>query len=115
MASEEAEASEAVVGGLAYASPDAFLPYVKCNEAEVEVRLSSLSVTVSIIGLYSETTQVMRFYNPNSRVLEGELSFPMAPGAVVCGYALDIGDSMVDGVIVSKNTAEGHIGMCIEW
>ena len=39
----------------------------------------------------------MVFTNTNHRELEGKLSFPLPRGAVVYGYALDIGGQMVDG------------------
>jgi hypothetical protein len=47
----------------------------------------------------------MRFYNPNDRVLEGNLSFPLPDNAVVCGYALDVEGQMVDGVVTPKQEA----------
>nr|WP_255595701.1 VIT domain-containing protein [Lysobacter sp. BMK333-48F3] len=44
----------------------------------------------------------MVFRNPNARVLEGELQFPLQPGQQVAGFALDIGGAMRDAVPVPK-------------
>ena len=45
------------------------------------------------------------FTNPNLRVFEGELEFPVPEGATVCGYELEIGGNMVPGVVVGKEEA----------
>lgn len=55
--------------------------------------------------LLAETTQTMRFFNPNQRILEGNLTFPLPDNATVSGYALDVGGVMVDGVVVPKQEA----------
>jgi YD repeat-containing protein len=43
--------------------------------------------------------------NPNARVLEGDLEFPLPDGATVCGFGLDVAGRIVDGVVVSKDRA----------
>ncbi|MGZ5206182.1 MAG: VIT domain-containing protein [Caldimonas sp.] len=48
----------------------------------------------------------MEFFNPNSRVLEGKLQFPLGAGQVVSGFALDIDGQMRDAVPVEKARAE---------
>ncbi len=73
--------------------------------AEKPVILSGLDARVRIFGHLAETTMTMKFYNPNSRVLEGELEFPLPEGAVVSGYALDINGDLVEGVAVEKEKA----------
>ena len=45
----------------------------------------------------------MTFANPNSRVMEGDLVFPLAEGSTISGYALDIQGKMVDGVVIEKH------------
>ena len=45
------------------------------------------------------------FTNPNSRVMSGELEFPIPDGAFVCGYALEINGDMIPGVICEKEKA----------
>ncbi|MEW6713401.1 MAG: VIT domain-containing protein, partial [Candidatus Riflebacteria bacterium] len=72
---------------------------------EQPVRLVSVNTEVRIYGYLSETSMTMKFFNPNHRVLEGELYFPLPEGAVVSGYALDIGGDLVDGVAVEKQKA----------
>ena len=69
------------------------------------MRLKEMSVSSRIVGLQAEVTTALTFYNPNPRQLEGELSFPLPDGALVTGYALDIGGKMVDGVVVKKEKA----------
>ena len=86
-------------------NPTDMLPFIKSLKAEKPVQLQSLDIKVSVTGIYAETTQVMHFYNPNSRTFSGELVFPLPDNAVVCGYALDIDGIMRDGVIVPKKEA----------
>lgn len=80
------------------------LPYIAgTNDAAVE--LVSLEVHVLVTGLFAETTQIFRLYNPNQRVLEGELCLPLPDQAVVCGYAIDVEGQLVDGVVVPREEA----------
>jgi len=81
------------------------LPFVAAPQAEKVVELRSLVVRVIVSGLYAETTQTMKFYNPNERDLEGTLTFPLPDDAVVCGYALDVEGEMIDGVVVPRQEA----------
>jgi len=69
------------------------------------MKLTKLDVDVSINGIFSKTSMTMTFYNPNKRVLAGDLVFPLPEGALVSGYALDIKGVMVDGSIVKKEKA----------
>lgn len=69
------------------------------------VSLEKLVVETRITGLAAETRMTMTFFNPTSRILEGELRFPLPAGAFVSGYALDINGQMVDGVVVEKDRA----------
>ena len=86
-------------------SPGEALPYIRSPRGEQPIALEALDVSVVITGLYAETTQILRFFNPNARDLEGELSFPLPDGAVVCGYGLDIEGELADGVVVAKQQA----------
>lgn len=47
----------------------------------------------------------MIFKNDGDQEEEGELEFPLADGATICGYAVDINGAMVEGTIVEKETA----------
>lgn len=64
-----------------------------------------ISIDARVNGLHATVETTMVFHNPNSRILEGELVFPLPDGAAVCGYALDINGALVDGVIVTKEKA----------
>ena len=56
-------------------------------------------------GLYQLVETTITFTNPNGRVFEGELEFPLPDGATVCGYALEVNGTMVPGVVCEKETA----------
>ncbi len=73
------------------------------NSAPMQVR--EMSVAASVRGLHARVDTTLVFHNPNPRLLEGDLVFPLADGAAVCGYALDIGGVLVDGVVVPKEKA----------
>ena len=81
------------------------LPSMDSPRGELPIQLTSLDIKVTVSGQFAQTTQTMCFHNPNSRVLEGELTFPLPDNSVVCGYAIDIDGRMVDGVIVAKKEA----------
>ena len=66
----------------------------------IEVR--DVDIRAAVNGVHAETTMTLTFFNPNNRVLEGELYFPLPTDATVSGYALDINGTLVDGVIVEK-------------
>lgn len=76
-------------------------PRMRSN-AEKAIRLDELSVNIEILGGVALTKYEMLFYNPNSRVLEGELILPMAEHEMVVGYALEVNGKMRDGVVVDK-------------
>ncbi len=67
--------------------------------------LARLAIEVRIVGCVAETSVTMTFSNPNPRVAEGDLLFPLPDGATVSGYALDVQGKMVDGVSVEKRHA----------
>lgn len=50
-----------------------------------------------------ETTYCLR--NPNKRLLEADISYPLPPGAAITGYALDIGGAFADGIVIGKDRA----------
>ena len=81
-----------------------FVPMVvRTNEQPVAV--SSASETVAENGLYRMVKTTVTFTNPNARVFEGELEFPVPDGATVCGYELEVNGAMVPGVVVGKEEA----------
>ncbi|MEP7302177.1 MAG: VIT domain-containing protein [Caldimonas sp.] len=74
--------------------------------AEQPVRLQALTIDVEVAGGVAETRVQMEFFNPNRRILEGKLRFPLAAGQVVSGFALDVDGQMRDAVPVEKARAE---------
>ena len=75
------------------------------SPGEKAVVLDTMSVNVEINGDISVTTYDMTFYNPNSRILEGEFSFPLQDGQKVTRYALDVNGKLREGVVVEKEKA----------
>ena len=80
-------------------------PTIKIPVNETPVELQKIDIQVRINGLETETTTTMTFRNPNGRVLEGNLEFPLPSDASVSGYALDVNGTLIDGVIVPKEKA----------
>ena len=80
------------------------LPEVKVvNQRNANpMELRELSVDILVVGQTAVTTMEMTFYNPNTRVMEGEFQFPLADGQQVSRFALDINGKMREGVIVDK-------------
>ena len=80
------------------------LPEVKVvNERNANpMVLQDLSIDILVIGQIAVTTMEMTFYNPNTRVMEGEFQFPLADGQQVSRFALDINGKMREGVVVDK-------------
>ena len=81
-------------------------PALVVQGADQPVRLRTLKVDVEVAAGVAETRVQMEFYNPNSRVLEGRLQFPLGAGQVVSGFALDVDGQLRDAVPVEKARAE---------
>jgi tetratricopeptide (TPR) repeat protein len=69
---------------------------------ERPVALQSVRVDAEIAGSVALTRIEMVFFNPNRRVLEGELQFPLLDGQAITGFALDIEGKLRDAVPVEK-------------
>ena len=69
------------------------------------VSLKSLHIEVQVYGNIATTVMTMSFMNTSSRVLEGELTFPMPDGVSISGYALDVNGKMREAVPVEKAKA----------
>lgn len=65
----------------------------------------SLEVQAHVCGIHAEVLQTIEIENPNTRPISASLTVPLPDRAVVCGYALEIGNQMVDGVVVPKERA----------
>lgn len=66
------------------------------------IQLREALVDVHVFGDQAQTRMELRLFNPNHRVLEGELQFPLLDGQVVTGFALDVNGSLRDAVPVPK-------------
>lgn len=75
---------------------------VVANPGEQAVLLRSVRVHAEIVGRIAQTDVEMVFFNPNGRVLEGELQFPLLDGQSVVGFALDIDGTLRDAVPIDK-------------
>ena len=69
---------------------------------EKQLALSSLDVKVTIVGNIATTTYDMSFYNATSRVLEGELKFPLAENQEISRLALEMNGKLREAVVVEK-------------
>ena len=77
----------------------------RLSASERPVLVESEAKIVVDNGLFRRIETTITFTNPNSRVFEGELEFPIPEGASVCGYRLEVNGSMVPGVVVAKEEA----------
>lgn len=66
------------------------------------IQLQSLDMRAEIVGGMARTRVEMLFANPNDRVLEGELQFPLLAGQEIDGFALDINGELRDAVPIEK-------------
>lgn len=76
---------------------------LRANEQPVTVEKSE--ETVAENAYFKRIKAHFTFTNPNTRVMSGELEFPIPDGAVVCGYALEVNGEMVPGVVCEKEKA----------
>jgi tetratricopeptide (TPR) repeat protein len=86
-----------------FASARAQAPQIAiAGPAERPIVLQSVRVDAEIAGSVALTRIEMVFFNPNRRVLEGELQFPLLDGQAITGFALDIDGKLRDAVPVEK-------------
>ncbi|PWF47953.1 DUF2135 domain-containing protein [Massilia glaciei] len=71
-------------------------------EARLPIELRHVAVQAEVAGLAVATRIELEFYNPNERVLEGELQFPLLEGQSIAGFALDIDGELRPAVPVEK-------------
>lgn len=82
--------------------PPPVTPVLQVAGAEVPVQLRQVRLDSRVVAGLGETRIEMDFFNPNNRVLEGQLEFPLADGQQVAGFALDINGVLRDAVPVPK-------------
>lgn len=81
-------------------------PLIKASGAEIPVGLRAASMQVETDGSLARTTLLLTLHNPNDRLLEGTLEFPLQPGQQVSAFALDVGGVLRDAVPVPKQKAQ---------
>lgn len=64
------------------------------------LRIATLDIRVDLVGTIADTTVTAKFVSPAEDFLEGRFTLDLPPGAVVTGYALDVDDTLIDGVLV---------------
>ena len=64
------------------------------------LRIATLDIRVDLVGTIADTTVTAKFVNPAEDFLEGRFTLDLPAGAVVTGYALDVDDTLIDGVLV---------------
>ncbi|SMB79227.1 VIT domain-containing protein [Deinococcus hopiensis] len=81
-------------------------PRLVTPAAEQHVRLRAVEVSAELTPGFARTTLEFEFFNPNARVLEGSLEFPLLEGQVVTGFALNFGGHWREAVPVEKARAQ---------
>jgi Ca-activated chloride channel homolog len=76
------------------------------NGANQPIQLRAVKIDAEITGTIAQITTELRFYNPNQRVLEGELQFPLADAQTITGFAMDVDGKLRDAVPVDKPRAQ---------
>ena len=66
------------------------------------IRLDAVRIETEITGGFAYTQVEMTFFNPNHRVFEGELQFPLLDGQNVIGFSLDVNGKMREASSVPK-------------
>ncbi len=87
-------------------APPLTTPLISAAGAKIPVGLRSASMEVETDGSLARTTLLLTLYNPNDRLLEGTLEFPLQPGQQVSAFALDVGGTLRDAVPVPKQKAQ---------
>lgn len=77
-------------------------PVLQVKGAEIPVQLRQATVYGTLAAGLAETRIELEFHNPNGRILEGQLEFPLVDGQQIAGFALDIDGALRDAVPVPK-------------
>lgn len=83
--------------------PSGSTPLLIAPAAEQAVQLRHARIEGEVQAGVAQTRISLEFHNPNRRVLEGELQFPLADGQQISGFALDINGELRDAVPVPKD------------
>lgn len=83
--------------------PQAATPLLIAPAAEQPVQLQRARIEGDVQAGVAQTRITLEFHNPNRRVLEGELQFPLSDGQQISGFALDINGELRDAVPLPKD------------
>lgn len=81
-------------------------PRLRVAGAAQPVRLRAVRIETEIAARLALTRVEFEFFNPNPRVLEGELEFPLLEGQAVVGMAMEVDGALREAVPVDKARAE---------
>ncbi len=78
-------------------------PLIPVPRGEKPIQLLSATVKSEVVGSLVSSHVELVFLNPNTRVLEGELQFPLRQGQSITGFALEaLGGGMMPAAPVDK-------------
>ncbi|MES2582629.1 MAG: VIT domain-containing protein [Pseudomonadota bacterium] len=78
-------------------------PRLVVNTANLQpIVLDTVKIDTEVHGTEALTRIELHFFNPNGRVLEGELQFPLLGGQSVIGMAMDVNGVLREAVPVDK-------------
>jgi tetratricopeptide (TPR) repeat protein len=98
--------ASAVMCSAVVSAQDTTMPVVRIlqqGDRSATIRLQTLRVDVKIVGRLATTTWDMTVHNPQNRVLEGELVFPVGEGQTVSRFAMDVNGRLREGVVVERD------------
>ncbi len=75
---------------------------VVANRDVAPIQLQTVRVAGDVNGRRAATEIDLTFFNPNNRVLEGELQFPLLDGQRVASFAMDVNGKLREAVPVEK-------------
>ena len=81
-------------------------PRIVVQNARTPVQLARVAVDTRIVGSLATSRIELVLRNPNDRVLEGALEFPLRDGQTVSGFALDIQGQLMPAVPVAKDKGQ---------
>lgn len=81
-------------------------PRLRVRGADKPVQLRAVRIEAEIAGRLALTRVEFEFFNPNPRVLEGELEFPLLPGQAIVGMAMEVDGALREAVPVEKARGE---------
>ncbi|MBK0026935.1 DUF2135 domain-containing protein [Stenotrophomonas sp. S48] len=85
------------------ARPQPSTPLLVAPAAGQPIQLRQARIEGEVQAGIAQTRITLEFHNPNRRVLEGELQFPLADGQQISGFALDIDGELREAVPVPKD------------